>query len=120
MLCSASLGVLFEQERRPKMTQRSKAMFGAAMLLLAACNPQAQKAADVMSTGGAKDGGKAGTTVVYAETNCTHGNPDGVRCDEKTCKADSKSDCTDFAKGCVEYGNYYKGSNDAGTCTRVL
>jgi hypothetical protein len=103
------------------MTQRSQAMFGAAVLLLAACNPQAQKAADVMSSGGAKDGGKAGgSTVVYAETNCTHGNADGVRCDEKTCKADSKSDCTDFAKGCVEYGNYYKGSNDAGTCTRVL
>jgi hypothetical protein len=98
------------------MTQRSQAMFGVAVLLLAACT-NSHKAGDVMAGGGAKGGG---TTVVYAETNCTHGNPDGVRCDEKTCKADSKSDCTDFAKGCVEYGNYYKGSNDAGTCTRVL
>jgi hypothetical protein len=95
--------------------------FAAAVLLLAACAPQHQKAADVLSTGGAKDGGKgSGTTVVYATTNCTAPNSDGVRCNEKTCKADSKSDCTDFAKGCVEYGNYYKGSNDAGTCTRVV
>jgi hypothetical protein len=114
------------------MTQRSQAIFGAAVLLLAACTNSPKttdvKAADVMASAGAKGGGGAGatggggggTTVVYAETNCTHGNPDGVRCDEKTCKADSKSDCTNFAKGCVEYGNYYKGSNDAGTCTRVL
>ena len=104
------------------MTQRSQAIFGAAVLLLAACT-NSPKAADVMASGGGAKGGGGtggGTTVVYAETNCTHGNADGVRCNEKTCKADSKSDCTDFARGCVEYGNYYKGSNDAGTCTRVV
>jgi len=101
-------------------------IFAAAVLMLAACAPQHQKATDVLSTGGGAgvkggDGGKGGgTTVVYATTNCTAPNSDGVRCNEKTCKADSKSDCTDFAKGCVEYGNYYKGSNDAGTCTRVV
>jgi hypothetical protein len=104
------------------MTQHIASILAAAVLLAACAPQQHQKGADVMATGGAKGGGATGggTTVVYAETNCTHGNADGVRCNEKTCKADSKSDCTDFARGCVEYGNYYKGSNDAGTCTRVV
>jgi hypothetical protein len=107
------------------MLQPPVSIAAALFLLLAACAPH-QKAADVLSTGGGAgakggDGGKGGgTTVVYATTECTHGNADGVRCNEKTCKADNKSDCTDFARGCVEYGNYYKGSNDAGTCTRVV
>jgi hypothetical protein len=103
------------------MAQPLVSITAATLLLLGACAPH-QKAADVMSTGGAKGGSATGggSTVVYATTECTHGNADGVRCNEKTCKADSKSDCTDFARGCVEYGNYYKGSNDAGTCTRVL
>ena len=103
------------------MPRMKLSIAAAAVLLLAACNPQ-QKGADVLASGGGKGGGASigGTTVIAAELNCTHPNADGVRCNEKTCKADSKSDCTDFAKGCVEYGNYYKGSNDAGTCTRVL
>lgn len=57
--------------------------------------------------------------VVYATTKCEVGNPDGVRCDKKTCKADEKGDCKAFAAGCLEYGNYYQGSADGGTCSRV-
>lgn len=58
-------------------------------------------------------------TVVYATTKCVAGNPDGVRCDKKTCKTDKKGDCAKFAAGCLAYGNYYQGTNDAGTCSRV-
>ena len=94
------------------MTARSIPIL-ALILLFGACDRAGRKGDDVLST-------TAGTRVVYATTNCTVPHPDGVQCNEKTCKADEKSDCTAFAKGCVEYGNFYKGSNDAGTCTRVL
>jgi len=58
--------------------------------------------------------------VVFATTNCEVGNPDGQRCDKKTCKADSQSDCTAFAGGCIKYGNHYSGTAQEGTCSRVL
>jgi hypothetical protein len=60
-----------------------------------------------------------GTRAVYATTTCVVGNPDGVRCDKKECKADKDSDCQKFAEGCLKYGNHYSGTSDAGTCSRV-
>ena len=59
------------------------------------------------------------TEPIYATTECVAGNPDGKRCDKKTCKADKDSDCQEFAKGCLEYGNHYNGTAEGGTCSRV-
>ena len=58
--------------------------------------------------------------TVYATTECTKPNSDGVRCNVKTCKADAASDCGKFATACMDSGHYYAGTNDGGTCTRVL
>jgi hypothetical protein len=62
--------------------------------------------------------------VVYATTECTVKNPNGTEgtdyCNVKTCKKDAESDCTDFAAACLDTGNHYGGTSDAGTCTRVL
>lgn len=60
-----------------------------------------------------------GDRVVYATTECVVGNPDGVRCDKKTCKTDDESNCADFARKCLDNGHHYSGTNDAGTCSRV-
>ena len=56
---------------------------------------------------------------IYATTECVVGNPDGIRCDKKTCKADQKSDCQEFAKGCLKGGDHYNGTAESGTCSRV-
>lgn len=64
----------------------------------------------------------AGTAggAVYATTECVAGNPDGVRCDKKTCKKDEVSDCAYFAERCLATDNHYQGTKDGGTCTRPL
>jgi hypothetical protein len=57
--------------------------------------------------------------VVYATTKCEVGNADGQRCDKKTCKTDSESNCEYFASRCLATGHHYSGTKDAGTCTRA-
>ncbi len=59
------------------------------------------------------------STKVSKTTNCTVPNADGVRCNVKTCKADTASDCAIFADRCVESGHSYSGSKESGTCTRT-
>ena len=86
----------------------------ALVMLLGACAAKNHRAGDVLATT------KPGATVVYATTECTAPNSDGVRCNKKTCKQDKVSDCSEFASGCLEYGNYYQGSKDGGTCSRVV
>jgi hypothetical protein len=61
-----------------------------------------------------------GPKPVYKTTKCTHPNADGQRCDVKTCKADAESNCGSFATACMDTGHHYAGTNDGGTCTRVL
>jgi hypothetical protein len=58
------------------------------------------------------------TTVVYATTQCTVPNADGVRCDKKTCKADAQSDCKVFNDRCTQSGHQNDGDDSASTCTR--
>ena len=58
------------------------------------------------------------TTVVYATTQCTVPNADGVRCDRKTCKEDARSDCASFGDRCTQYGHTYEGNDSSGTCIR--
>ncbi|MES2136645.1 MAG: hypothetical protein V4502_06245 [Pseudomonadota bacterium] len=82
-------------------------------LLLAACAKGAGSHGDPL--GSVKTG-----TVVYATTECVAAHPDGVQCNKKTCKKDDKSDCAEFASGCLSSGHYYAGSNDGGTCSRIL
>ena len=82
-----------------------------AVLALAACE-RARPAGDVLA--GNKD------DAVYATTECVVGNPDGVRCDKKTCKKDAESDCAYFAERCLATDNHYAGTKDGGTCTRPL
>ena len=76
---------------------------------IAACNPKGGP--DILQDNK--------VTTVARETQCTVGNPDGVRCDRKTCKKDQRSDCTDFADRCVKYGHTYEGDNDSGECIRA-
>ena len=82
----------------------------AAVALAAACTSKPKVADDVLS-------GTRGTTVART-TQCTQGNPDGVRCDVKTCAKDSVSDCAIFRDRCKASGHDYDGNNDSGTCTR--
>ena len=77
-------------------------------LLLSACG--SKSANDVLS--------QRGVTTVARVTQCTQGNPDGVRCDVKTCKKDIRSDCAIFRDRCKESGHDYDGNDDSGTCTR--
>lgn len=76
---------------------------------LTACNWFAKKD-DVLSS--------TGTKVVYATTQCTVPNADGVRCDRKTCKKDARSDCAVFSDRCTQSGHTYEGNDDSGTCIR--
>lgn len=80
----------------------------ASSLLLIGCKPRAS--GDVLS--------QTGTTSVARVTQCTQGNPDGVRCDVKTCTKDTRSDCAIFRDRCKASGHDYDGNDDAGTCTR--
>ena len=57
--------------------------------------------------------------VVFATTECVVPNPDGQRCDKKTCKKDERSDCADFARKCLDNDHHYQGTNDGGACSRV-
>lgn len=61
-----------------------------------------------------------GSPPVYKTTKCTVPNSDGVSCNVKTCKADADSHCGSFATACMDSGHHYAGTNDGGTCTRVL
>ena len=84
-----------------------------ATLALAACSWVAKKEADKGDVlGGSK------TTVVYATTQCTVPNADGVRCDRKTCKEDAASNCASFKDRCTQYGHSYEGNDSSGTCIR--
>lgn len=56
--------------------------------------------------------------VIYATTECTVANADGVRCDQKTCKADQRGDCSIFMDRCTESGHNYDGDKNQGTCIR--
>ncbi len=58
------------------------------------------------------------STVVYATTQCTEPNADGVRCDRKTCKEDARSNCANFSDRCTKSGHTYEGSDSSGTCIR--
>jgi hypothetical protein len=84
-------------------------LLGFLILNLSAC----ASLSDAMS-----QGTKAGPSKVYKTTQCTVDNPDGVRCDVKTCKADAASDCSMFKEACTEYGHSYEGDASKGTCTR--
>ena len=81
----------------------------AAVSALAAC-VSASTNDDVLSV--------TGTTVVYATTQCTVPNADGVRCDRKTCKKDARGDCSIFMDRCTQSGHGYEGDGDEGTCIR--
>ena len=91
-----------------------RSCFALAMFILLGACAKSHHAGDVLGTA------KPGTTVVYATTECTAPNSDGVRCNKKTCKQDKESDCQEFAKGCLEYGNYYQGTSEGGACSRVV
>jgi hypothetical protein len=41
-------------------------------------------------------------------------------CLKYTCKANKESDCSGFANGCVKGGNYYSGTSEGGSCSKVL
>ena len=56
---------------------------------------------------------------VYATTECTQGNADGVRCDKKLARPTQRSDCNDFASKCIYYGHQYDGTRTEGTCARI-
>ena len=82
-----------------------------ALGMLAACSPM--RGVKVLDTdNGAQPG--------FRTTKCTAPNSDGVRCNVKTCRADTESHCGDFAKACMDSGHHYAGTNEGGTCTRVL
>lgn len=85
-----------------------KAIALALVALLLSCGPK--KSDDVMA-------GKDNTPVARV-TQCTQGNPDGVRCDRKTCRKDTVSDCAIFRDKCKNAGHDYDGNNDEGTCIR--
>ena len=81
-------------------------------------------AAALAACGRTADGGdvlgQSKDTVVYATTECVAAHPDGVQCNKKTCKKDAASNCADFASKCLANDHHYSGTNDGGTCSRVL
>jgi hypothetical protein len=78
-------------------------------LLTTSCTKQSTN--DVLS-------GTQPPKVIYATTECTVPNGDGVRCDRKTCKADQAGDCSIFMDRCTESGHNYEGDKNQGTCIR--
>jgi len=85
-------------------------LLGSRSLTIGCAKRHGSGGGDVMGSKGA---------VVYATTECTQGNADGVRCDKKTCKTDARSDCNGFAAKCIYYGHQYDGTRTEGTCTRI-
>lgn len=63
--------------------------------------------------------GGAGGKVSYAVATCTAKDKNGL-CLQATCKADEKSDCTQFADICLEYDHHYAGTKEGGTCSQIL
>ena len=88
---------------------RRAVSIAAIALLFASCTKQAKN--DVLST-------TQPPKVIYATTQCTVANADGVRCDQKTCKADQAGDCSIFMDRCTEAGHNYDGDKNQGTCIR--
>ena len=82
-------------------------LIAVAALAIAGCN-WGKKQDDVLGT----------TKVMYSIEQCTKPNADGVRCDEKTCKADEHSNCAGFKDRCTQSDHRYEGNDSAGTCTR--
>lgn len=62
--------------------------------------------------------GEATSSAIAKTVQCLEPVSDGT-CNKKTCKKDSKSDCTEFGTNCIKYDHKYEGTKDEGTCTRV-
>jgi hypothetical protein len=60
-----------------------------------------------------------GTTSVPFEQECVAKDAQGG-CLKFACKANKESDCSGFANGCVLGGNYYSGTREGGSCSKVL
>lgn len=91
------------------MTQRFL-LLATAIAAVAACGPRAVKD-DVLA--------ETGTNTAVARTvQCVEPGEDGVSCNRKTCKKDSRSDCSIFMDRCTQSDHTYEGNADEGTCIR--
>ena len=85
-------------------------VFGISLLTLAACvTAPGDNFNPFKNTGG---------TSLPFMSECT--KMIGGECYQATCKEDATSNCSDFAKGCLNNDGYYKGSGEGGTCSRIL
>ena len=83
----------------------------ALMLMLNACG-KPLKIDDVFAS---NQSGSAGYKF-----ECVGGeNPDGTCRVKSRCTKVADSDCTLIAKACIDTGNYWEGTREGGTCTRV-
>ena len=82
----------------------------AAPLLLAGCGRHVNDSYDPF---------KPGSGVIKFELSCSAKTNQG-ECLQYTCKANSASDCSGVASGCVKGGNHYAGTAEGGKCTKVL
>lgn len=60
-----------------------------------------------------------GKATPYAEFGCSAHANDGS-CLKATCKADEKSNCNDWAAGCLNHDGYLQGSSESATCTKIM
>ena len=93
------------------MKKQSSIVLFATLTLCAAVACSREKGPDAL-------GQRDEPAVVGRTTQCTVPNSDGVRCDEKTCKADQSSDCSDFKDRCEGSNHTYSGNDKSGTCKR--
>ena len=93
------------------MKKHSTMVLFATLTLVAAAACKREKGPDAL-------GQRDEPAAVGRTTQCTVPNSDGVRCDEKTCKADQSSDCSDFKDRCEGSNHTYTGDDKSGTCKR--
>lgn len=60
-----------------------------------------------------------GTKTAYFTSQCDVKASNG-ECVKASCKADEKSNCNDWAVGCLNHDGYFQGTGAGGTCSKIL
>jgi hypothetical protein len=61
----------------------------------------------------------SGVTSLPFTMECVAKDSNG-NCVKSQCKKDATSGCADYASGCLKHDGYYAGTDDSGTCSKIL
>jgi hypothetical protein len=61
----------------------------------------------------------SGVTSLPFTMDCVAKDSNG-NCVKSQCKKDATSGCADYASGCLKHDGYYAGTDEGGTCSKIL